>query len=70
MIEVVNTTTGEVLFKSDDQVSVSIKVDGYDRAILTANKNEVTAYLRDLERDRADIVFKRSPYGFWARMGV
>jgi hypothetical protein len=70
MITVVNTTTGEVLFQSKDQVSIGVKVNDRDRAVVTTNSDEVAVYLRDLASDRADIAFKRSAYGFWVRMGV
>jgi len=70
MIQVINTSTGEVLFESEDGVAVAIKVDGHERGRMSANTESVDTYLRDIMADRADIQLSRSRWGLFAKMPI
>jgi hypothetical protein len=70
VIQIVNNTTGEVLFESQEVVHVEVRYDKRARATLSANTESVAVYLRDLARERAEIVFSRSNAGLYARMEV
>lgn len=70
VIKVINPTTGEILFQSKDNVNITIMIGDRNRAVLTANKDSITVYLRDLIRDRPEIKLLRQRFGIWARMEV
>lgn len=70
MLQVVNTTTGEVLYESESGVAVAIRVDDHERGRMSANTESVDVYLRDIMADRADIQLSRSRWGLYAKMPI
>lgn len=70
MLQVVNTITGEVLFESENGVAVAIRVNNHERGRMSANKDSVDIYLRDIMADRADIELSRSRWGLYAKMPI
>lgn len=69
-LKVTNLTTGEVLLESDDRILVSVSVDGRERVIVTVTEENISTYLRDLIKDRADIKIVRSRFGLFNRMEI
>lgn len=70
MIKVINPTTNEILYQNEEKVNVVILIGDRNRAVLTANKDSISVYLRDLMRDRPEIKLIRQRFGIWARMEV
>jgi hypothetical protein len=68
MFQVVNNTTGEVLFESSDAVAVGVRVNDVERGVMSANKDDVSIYLRDPIQGRANVDLGRSGFGLWAKM--
>lgn len=68
--KLVNQVTGETLLESDEKISIALYVEDRDRAFLSVNDQDITIYLRDRVRERAEIKTVRGRYGLENRMKV
>lgn len=69
-IRIVDNTTSNILFETDESVSIGVTVNKKERAHITVNQKELSVYLRDLSRERADIDLGRAGYGLWVQMKI